>query len=66
MDKRIDFAAEPEDVSRHKKPDRETRSQEQKERDPTYYQKQREQSGDSSWSGGEFGGGIWAGRSRGR
>ncbi|MGH9444129.1 MAG: hypothetical protein ACRD3O_00040 [Terriglobia bacterium] len=34
------------------------------ERSPSAYQKEREKSGDSSWSGASGGGGTWAGRSR--
>lgn len=69
MDARIDYsrftgAAESEDVSRHKLPQRETRAQTEKEYAPDYFQRTRERGGDSSWSGGSMGGGTWAGRSR--
>jgi hypothetical protein len=40
------------------------RSQPEKERAPGSFQKKQEREGDSGWSGGNMGGGSWAGRSR--
>jgi hypothetical protein len=37
-------------------PDAETRPQPEKEKAPTYFQKQKEQDGRSEWSGGSWGG----------
>ena len=40
------------------------RPQSEQEREPTYYRKGQERDGNSEWSGGSCGGGVWAGRSR--
>ncbi len=45
-------------------PRRETLSQAVRERVPDYFQRQQEREGRSEWSGGNMGGGTWAGRSR--
>jgi hypothetical protein len=65
-DQRIDFSrtAESEGVSHQQQPERETRPQPEKERAPDYTQRRAEREGRSEWSGGSFGGGTWAGRSR--
>jgi hypothetical protein len=63
-DQRIDFSRstggpEPEDVNRHRNPQRETRPQAEKERAPDTHQRTAEKEGRSEWSG------AWAGgRSR--
>jgi len=51
--------AESECVSRNDRPERETRSQLEKELHPDYYQRTQEREGRSEWSGGS-----WGGRSR--
>jgi hypothetical protein len=61
---RFTGAAESEDVSRQRLPERETRKQAEKEYAPDYFQKRQEREGRSEWSGGSMGGGTWAGRSR--
>lgn len=59
-DKRIDFDHSNEGISQKNHPDRETRSQPEKERSPDYFRKELEKDGRSEWSGG------WArGNSRG-
>ena len=68
-DQRIDYsrftgAIEPEGVSHQKHPERETRPQAEKERNPDYHQRKSESEGNSPFSGGWAGGGTWAGRSR--
>ncbi len=67
-DKIIDYSrftgAEGAEVVRQIDPRRELRSQADKERVPDYYQRQQEREGRSEWSGGNMGGGTWAGRSR--
>jgi|HubBroStandDraft_4_1064222.scaffolds.fasta_scaffold875766_2 hypothetical protein len=72
-DKVIDFSqylngtrerAETEEVSRQIHPQRDTRPQTEKERTPDAFQRQQERDGRSEWSGGNMGGGTWAGRSR--
>jgi len=45
-------------------PRRERLSQADRERIPDYFQRQKEREGRSEWSGGNMGGGTWAGRSR--
>ena len=46
-------------------PDEHLRSQPEKERNPSYFQRQQEKERtDSSWAGSSMGGGTWAGRSR--
>jgi hypothetical protein len=42
----------------------EPRPQPERERNPTYYEKTREAEGNSNWSGGSMGGGVWGGRDR--
>jgi hypothetical protein len=65
-DERINFSrfAESEGVSQQQHPQRETRTQAEKERAPDYHQRAKEREGGSEWSGGSMGGGTWAGRSR--
>jgi len=68
-DSKIDFSrftggAETGEVSRQQNPQREVRPQSEKERAPDYYQRTQEREGKSEWSGGNMGGGTWAGRSR--
>jgi len=65
-DVKIDFTRKPEnsEVARQLEPRQQLRPQAEIERQPTAYQKEREKSGDSSWSGASGGGGTWAGRSR--
>jgi hypothetical protein len=55
-------ATEGED--RQMRPERETRPQPEKERNPDYFQRRQESEGRSEWSGGRMGGGVWAGRDR--
>lgn len=55
-------ASEGESV--HALPQRGTRPQPEVERFPDYHQRRAELEGSSNWSGGRFGGGKWAGRSR--
>jgi hypothetical protein len=67
-DKVIDFSRytgvdAAEDVRRID-PRREQISQAVRERVPDYTQRQQEREERSNWSGGNFGGGTWAGRSR--
>lgn len=45
-------------------PRRERLSQTDKERVPDYFQRQQEREGRSEWSGGNMGGGTWAGRTK--
>jgi hypothetical protein len=40
------------------------REQSEVERNPDYQQRKSEREGRSEWSGGNMGGGVWAGRSR--
>ena len=67
-DKVIDFSrftgAQNDEVARQNDPRREMRSPGDKERSPDYFQRTQEREGRSEWSGGNMGGGIWAGRSR--
>jgi hypothetical protein len=51
------------EVSRQLNPQQQLRPQFQIEAQPTYYQKQIEREGNSTWSGASGGGGVWAGRS---
>ena len=55
---------ETEEVTRHNDPKQESMSPVEKEQSPTYYQRTLEREGRSEWSGGNMGGGSWAGRSR--
>ena len=68
MDKRIDYSqftgVDAAEALRRVDPRREMLSQSVRERVPDYYQRQQEREGRSEWSGGSFGGGTWAGRSR--
>jgi hypothetical protein len=69
MDARIDFSrftgtGESEEVIRKLDPKRELRSPAEKERAPDFYQRGQERDGHSTWSGGNMGGGTFAGRSR--
>jgi hypothetical protein len=59
--------AENDDVARQRNPQQQTRGQAEIERQPTYFQKTQEcaRPDASSWSGASFGGGTFAGRSRG-
>jgi hypothetical protein len=53
-----------EGISRQIWPERETRPQAHKEAAPDYFQRTREREGNSPFSGGWAGGGVFAGRSR--
>ncbi len=66
MDDTVKFSrfSDSDETSRQKQPERETRTQAEKERAPSFYQRSREREGASEWSGGSMGGGTWAGRSR--
>jgi hypothetical protein len=66
MDARIDYSrfTETEGVSRQQVPERNVRPQAEKERAPDYFQRTQEREGRSEWSGGNMGGGTWAGGSR--
>ena len=68
MAERIDYSrftgAESSEVVRQLDPRRELRSPADKERTPDYFQRSQEREGRSEWSGGNMGGGTWAGRSK--
>lgn len=69
MDTRIDYSrftggSQSEEVARHLDPRRELRNPAEKERSPDYFQRSQEREGRSEWSGGNMGGGTWAGRSK--
>jgi hypothetical protein len=60
--KKIDFSlyrrsAESSDIERAQNPQPQLRPQSEVERHPTFFQRQKEQSAQSNWSGG-----IWGGR----
>jgi hypothetical protein len=55
-DKKIDFDHSNEGISQKNHPDRETRSQQDKERHPDYFRKELEKAGYSEWSGKSWGG----------
>jgi hypothetical protein len=52
------------EISRQLNPQQQLRPQFAIEAQPTYYQRQLEREGGSTWSGASGGGGVWAGRSR--
>ena len=54
-----------EEESKRERPQSHTRPQREIERHPDYFQRQQERAGHSNWSGGSWGGGTFAGRSRG-
>jgi hypothetical protein len=66
MESRIDFSryVGSEEVVRNLDPKRELRTPADLQRTPDFFQRGRERDGDSSFSGGNMGGGIWNGRSR--
>jgi hypothetical protein len=69
MSGQIDYSrftgvAENQEVSRQKNPEQQLRPQAERERSPDYSQRTQEREGRSEWSGGNMGGGTWAGRSR--
>lgn len=69
MDSRIDYSrftggAENQEVSRQQNPQQQLRPQAERERSPDTFQRTQEREGRSEWSGGNMGGGTWAGRSR--
>jgi hypothetical protein len=64
----VDFSrftgcAESEGVSHQINPERDTRPQAERERNPDAFQRLQEREGRSEFSGGCMGGGVWAGRS---
>jgi hypothetical protein len=66
MDRALaELRAEAENVSRHMRPERETRPRVEIERQVDNFTRRVEHDGRSNWSGGSMGGGTWGGRSRG-
>jgi hypothetical protein len=62
-EKAIDFSryrrmAESDEVERQQNPSPQLRPQSEQERRPTFFQRQQEQEGKSTWSGGVFGGRV--------
>lgn len=66
MDRALaELRAETEGVSRHLRPERETRPRIEIESRVDNFTRRVEHDGRSNWSGGSMGGGTWGGRSRG-
>ena len=61
---RIQGRAATEEESRAQKPEQQLRPRAEIEAHPGYFQRKQEREGNSGWSGGNFGGGTWSGRSR--